>query len=305
MRRLFGSLLVALSCCAGTHAQQPATLSASEEDERPLIRDTTVGYVDSAIPGNVLRLRSDLAYNNRQPERAEFFYAETGAGHRGLPLDERSVDYQDMSLYIEHVLGDRLSAFVEVPYRMANFDINENHSGFSDINLGVKYALLSTECTVLSSQFRLYTPTGNAHLGLGTGHVSVEPSLLLYHKWTDRMASESELRFWGAIGGTAHVQGSLLRVGTGLHYDAIRTENLTVSPVTELVAWYFIDGAEDPAFGTNGPMLNAAGDTMVNAKLGVRFKMEGVGDFYAGYGRALTGEFLYKDMFRFEFRLLY
>src|SRR6185369_11563778 len=151
------SLVLVLCWSAGAPSQEPATLT-SEEDDRPLIRDTTVGYIDSAIPGNVLRLRSDLAYNNRQPERAEFFYAETGAGHRGLPLDERSVDYQDLSLYIEHVLGDRLSAFVEVPYRMANFDINENHSGLSDINLGVKYAWISSECTVLSSQFRLYTP---------------------------------------------------------------------------------------------------------------------------------------------------
>ena len=55
----------------------------------------------------------------------------------------------------------------------------------------------------------------------------------------------------------------------------------------------------------------ARGDTIVNAKLGVR---AGFGDrcdtgwlsrsdLYVGYGRALTGEVWYKDIVRAEFRV--
>ena len=38
--------------------------------------DSSVGYIDTAIPGNVFRLRFDTAYNNNRPNRAEFFYAK-------------------------------------------------------------------------------------------------------------------------------------------------------------------------------------------------------------------------------------
>jgi hypothetical protein len=44
------------------------------------------------------------------------------------------------------------------------------------------------------------------------------------------------------------------------------------------------------------------GDTIVNAKLGLRIG-SGNADFYASYGRALTGDVWYKDIVRLEFRL--
>ena len=285
-------------------SSQPSGQDTSEQggQEGPRTSDSTVGYIDNAIPSNMFRLRYDSAYKNNSPTRGEFFYARTGTG---LPLEETRVDYQDVSLYAEHRFGDRFSAFIEVPYRMANFEINENHSGVGDMNAGFKYAWLSTDCTVLSTQFRVYVPTGNEHLGLGNGHTGVEPALLLYHKWTDRLASESELRYWQAIGGTAHVQGALVRYGTGLRYDLFKTCKLTVSPVVELVGWTFVDGEKDqtPALDDVLPMLNAAGDTILNAKTGVRFKFGSSSDFYVGYGRALTGTVWYKDIMRFEFRL--
>ncbi len=288
-------------------AQQADAPSAGGEEELPPIIDSRSGYVDPAIPGNVLRLRYDSAYRNNQPTRGEYFYARNAPEGPGLPLDERKVDYQDLSLYVERLFGQRLSAFVELPYRMANFDVNEDHAGLGDMNAGFKYALLADENTVLSTQFRVYAPTGNAHLGLGNHHVSLEPALLLYHRFSDRLASNSELRYWGSIGGTAHVQGSLVRYGTGIQYDALKTCRMTVSPVAEIVGWTFLDGEKDPPFGSEGivPMRNAAGDTIVNAKLGVRIKFGERSDFYAGYGRALTGEVFYKDVIRLEYRILY
>ena len=50
------------------------------------------------------------------------------------------------------------------------------------------------------------------------------------------------------------------------------------------------------------PVKSAAGDTIVNLKLGIRIRCGDFGDIYAGYGRALTGAFWYKNMFRVEYR---
>jgi hypothetical protein len=82
-----------------------------------------------------------------------------------------------------------------------------------------------------------------------------------------------------------------------------------VAPVVEVVGWTVLSGKELNPDGLVA--TGAAGDTIVNAKFGVRI---GIGkappdsliwsrsDLYVGYGRALTGEVWYKDMLRVEFR---
>jgi hypothetical protein len=72
----------------------------------------------------------------------------------------------------------------------------------------------------------------------------------------------------------------------------------------EVVGWTFLDGQKtvgQPPDGT-AVIVSAAGDTIVNLKLGINFRMP-VGTLYAGYGRALTGDTFYKDMLRVEYRL--
>jgi len=49
-------------------------------------------------------------------------------------------------------------------------------------------------------------------------------------------------------------------------------------------------------------VVDADGDTVVNVKAGVRVDLGEMGSLYAGYGRALTGEVLYKDVVRVELR---
>src|SRR5262249_55019919 len=138
------------------------------------------GYIDNAIPGPQLRLRYDTADDLRQPNRAEFFWAQPKPNGPGLPLPDPNVDYQELNAYVEFARSDeaRYSIFFEVPLRAINPDINANNTGLGDVNAGFKYALIRDEDLVLTAQLRVYAPSGAASQGLGTRHVSLEPALL-------------------------------------------------------------------------------------------------------------------------------
>src|SRR5207245_1236098 len=97
--------------------------SGTDELERGglTVGESRVGYVDSAIPTNQFRLRFDAGYDFHRPNRAEFFYAKNAPiGGPGLPLVERSIDYQDFSAYIETKATDRLKSWFELPVRLIN-----------------------------------------------------------------------------------------------------------------------------------------------------------------------------------------
>src|SRR5437763_9993782 len=93
-KRLPLSTLVLLGLlCEAAHAQAPAPASpapsagaaAPSSQSGPDVLDSSVGYVDSALPRDQLRLRFDTAYSANRPTRAEFFYPKGGAAGRGLP----------------------------------------------------------------------------------------------------------------------------------------------------------------------------------------------------------------------------
>jgi hypothetical protein len=69
------------------------------------------------------------------------------------------------------------------------------------------------------------------------------------------------------------------------------------------VGWTVLDGKEFNA--DTGQILDASGDTIVNAKMGVRLWWGNQNSFYLGYGRALTGDVWYKEIFRAEYRLAF
>jgi len=306
----FGAAVLALGVIAlvGSSVQAQTTdaqAPAESSDGGPTVGDSRVGYIDCAIPGNQFRLRFDAAYNDTRPTRAEFFYARSAPLGPGLPLPETKVDYQDLSTYIEKGLAERLSAFIEVPVRFLNPEINRNATGIGDMNTGFKYAFISTADLVTTFQLRTYIPTGDSTRGLGNDHASLEPAILVFKELADRLGLESELRYWVPLGGTSFA-GDIIRYGVGLNYDLWRTDLIDVAPVAEIVGWTVLSGKESSLLPSNGAVFvqSAAGDTIINAKMGVRFKFDR-GDFYAGYGRALTGDRWYDDIVRLEFRLFY
>jgi hypothetical protein len=298
-RRASHFLLWSAVLAGGLLVLDPASASAQGTGD-PTTSDSSVGYIDSAIPISQLRLRFDAAYDFERPSRAEFFYAQTKPGGPGLPLPEKKIDYQDISTYLELAANPWLSGFVEVPVRFLNPEVNTNTAGLADMNAGFKLAFLQTCATTATFQLRTYVPTGAASRGLGTRHVSLEPALLVDRRLGEHWLVEGELRYWAPAGGTDFA-GDVIRYGVGVS-RAFGTESLRISPVVELVAWTVLSGKEPFVAPDAIGSTSAAGDTIVNGKLGVRMALGSWGDVYAGYGRALTGTTWYKDIFRVELR---
>ncbi|HYV37898.1 MAG TPA: hypothetical protein VE988_19590 [Gemmataceae bacterium] len=270
------------------------------------IRDSSVGYIDSAIPGNMLRFRFDAAYENHHPSRAEFFWAPGSGKGPGLPLTETSVDYQEARGYLELLMGESWSLFFEVPTRFINPDINENHAGLGDVDGGIKWAVLQGEAGTLSLQFRTYAPTGNPHLGLSNAHTTLEPGVLFFLPVSETAALEGECRYFVPLGGDA-ISGDVIRYGLGLQCKMYESKCCRLTPVLETVGWTFLHGG-DPVVTPDGTFIglaNATGETIVNIKVGMRVGAGEHMDFYGGWSRPLTGDKFYEHEWRLEMRLLF
>jgi hypothetical protein len=262
------------------------------------VRDSSVGYVDPAAPSDQVWLRADLGFGIRAPARAEFFYA------KGLPRTESSVDFQDLSVYLEKTIGPCWSLFVEGGVRNLNPEQNSNAFGLGDMNLGFKHAFYSDDWSVLSLQSRVYLPTGADGRGLGTGHVSIEPALLGFVRLSEDLGLAGELRYWLPIDGTDFA-GPVLRYGLGLRWDVWRSDDWQIAPVVEAIGWQVLDGQESRRLADGSALVrDAAGTSVLNLKVGVRADYGRAG-VYVGYGRAITGPQWYDDIVRVEFRWLY
>ena len=299
---------LALTATPASGQQSPATSPGSNEPPI-LISDSNTGYVDNAIVGNQLRLRADASYNQKQPDRAEFFYAKCGCygpPAPGMPQPEKSVDAGDLMLGIEYAPVSNFSLFAEVPYRAVNPEVNANASGLGDIQLGLKYAVLASRQHYVTLQLRAYAPSGDARKGLGTHHWSIEPGLLYYGQLSERLALSGELRYFLPINGSSGqgtgfnegYAGDVLRYGIGLSYDLDSSSSVKISPIVELVGWRVFDGL---MLDENG-IPQSARANIVNLKLGARFRFTNQDSVYVGVGHALTNEAWYENIARLEYR---
>jgi hypothetical protein len=275
------------------------------------------GYIDPAYIANRLRLRFDAGWEDNRPDRAEYFYGKCGCfrpnGDPHAPgprFPETSVNFQEIKAYGEFALQDNFSLFVEAPVRFIDPEVNQDTVGFGDLQFGARFGIIQDECTALTFQVRAYAPTGLAAGGLGTGHWSVEPGLLVQQQLSDRVAFLGEFLAWIPIDATDFA-GDILQYGVGFKYDAYRSCQFQASPIAELVGWTVLNGKEsifpgavDPTTGLPAEATKSAGgDTIVNAKFGIRFNLGDAQTLYFGYGRALTGAVWYKDFLRAEYGL--
>jgi hypothetical protein len=270
-------------------------------------------YIDNAVVTNMFRVRFDAAYNNPLPDRVEFFYAQCGIlGGRGPAIAETNVDYQELTPYFEKALTRRFSLFLETPVRFINPELNDNATGFGDLQAGFKRAIYAQDNQYLTAQLRVFTPTGNPARGLGTGHASLEPALLYLGQRSDRLILQSEFRVWVPLSdstqGNESFAGPVLRYGIGGGYDLLnmdtRCKRRRLQGTLEAVGWTITNG-----FATDGSLANPAaidvsGDTIVNIKTGLRY-ISGRNSLAAAYGVPVTGDQWYSDIFRIEYRYAY
>jgi hypothetical protein len=297
-------LAAALPVLGQLAAAEPAREPPPPEEELTA-RPTGVGYIDWAVPLDQVRLRADFGSDFRVPTRAEFFYPRSKPFGPGLPQPERSVDFQDQTLYLEKTIGPNWSVFAEGGTRFLNPVINADHAGLADSDVGFKYAFLADQCQTWTFQFRTYLPTGAASRGLGTHHVTVEPGVLGVVGLTDRLTLASEVRYWQPIGGTDFA-APVVRYGLGFRYDLIDGDGWRLAPTAEAIGWTVLGGHESRLMPDGKTvLLDSAGVTVVNVKLGARLDLGRQASIYAGYGQAVTGDRWYQDVFRVEFQWLY
>jgi hypothetical protein len=285
------------------------------------------GYLDPAAPMTTFRLRFDDGVNANRPDRGEYFYAQCGcfraagvpnaAGPQGF---NRSVNFQDIRPYFEKAWSTRFSTFAELPVSSVQFAPTNQSvlggsqgqlgstSGLGDMNIGFKYALIADPNQYLTFQWRTYIPTGDSFKGLGTHHVSFEPSLLYYKRLSDRWIFQAQLTEFTPVNVTSYAS-DVVQYGAGVGYWAYRSECLGVMPMLETMGWTFLNGQElNPYVGP----YSARGDTIINIKPGVRVGIGPSGpmmfqrnSIYAGFGIPITGDQFYSNLFRLEYRYVF
>jgi hypothetical protein len=306
-----------------------------EKPSRPPLEGSMVGYVDDPIVGSEIRIRFDDAFDDRFPDRAEFFYAKCGC-YRGLqgvipPAFDpnapgpglgvpKAIDYQQLYMSTEYSPQRRFSLFVEVPVRWLSpqgfqavppFPPFTSQSGLGDVIAGFKLAAIASEGTYVTFQFKSYFPSGDASRGLGTNHYSIEPSALLYHRFSERWTLEGQIGDWHPIGGSAGVPtagsqgfaGDVFFYGIGPSYKLYRGSHFGVAPVIELFGWHVLGGFQtEPGGPIDGAAASASGMNIVNLKAGLRFGIGFHNSFYGGFGQALTHDDWYEHIVRLEYR---
>ncbi len=223
-----------------------------------------VGYIDNAVIHSEVRVRFDAAMDDTTPDRAEFFYAKCGCYAFAAPPAydprtpgpgpgiPRAVNFQQLHFYGEYAPHPHFSLFVQLPFRWLQpqslpgvAQAFPSAGGFSDVQLGLKFAPLVSPRHYLTFQFRAYTPTGDAGVGLGTHHYSVEPSLLYYQRLGERAAVEAEVGDTHPIGTSSGVPtagpngfaGDVFFYGVGPSYQFVRDEKFGLAGVLEVVGW--------------------------------------------------------------------
>jgi hypothetical protein len=330
---LWPVLLAAQGNDAKDNAKKNAAAEKSSAPKRkPPIEASMVGYIDDAIVGSQIRIRSDAALGDTQPDLAEFSQAAAGYDATqgqgaasgpgpGLAIKE---NFQQLYMRAEYAPVGRLSFVVDVPLRWVQpiaFAQGTtpsaggwgNQAGLSDVSAGFKVAAQESEKDTLTFQFLATFPSGNAGEALGTGHYAIAPAILYYQKLTDRLAVESEISDSHPIGGDiAGFAGEVLEYGAGPSFVAYSHHGVTFAPVVEFVGWRIYGGNwSDPAnidphypgYNPNPPLDTSDGANIINLKGGFRTSIGSNTSIYAGYGHALTNANLwYNEIFRFEFR---
>jgi hypothetical protein len=311
-------------------------------DTRPRRIGSMVGYIDDAIIESQVRVRFEIGWSNRVPDRAEFFYAKCGC-YRDLdkfptvpavlpffdpnapgpgPDVLTELDFRQVMVEAEYAVNGRFAVFGEVPLRWIqpqafadrpNGDPPVgfgNQGGFGDLRAGAKFGLAAAPDYAITFRFQAYFPTGTASKGLGTDHASVEPAILYFQKFpntSDRLALESQFGFWLPTGGSEGPRPGIDDNFSGnvLFYGIGPSYVVYESDTLRIAPVVELVGWRVlSGFETppGTPETDSSGTNIVNLKFGARFNFRDRNSLYVGYGTSLTDESWYDDILRVEYR---
>lgn len=261
-------------------------------------------FVDHARPQSQMRIRYDLGMNMIMPDRNEWFWARIG--RKGPRNREETLNYHDTSLYIETGSG-AFSAIIEGPfYRVLETDNNGFDAGWGDMVVGTKSMFVDCELMQLTFQFKTWIPIGSSSKGFGTGHVSLEPSLLGAIKMTPKTYFEFQLSEWIPIAGDNDWAGDVFHYHMSFNHLWCQKKALQLTTSWEYFGYAFQDGAyTNPAsFG-----LPADGKSSREAYhyMGPGIRLTICDNYDIGFGAAfsLTDDHFADQLYRFEARMRY
>ncbi len=263
-------------------------------------------FVDSARPITQMRLRTDFGWNLQFPDRSEYYWARIGQKGPSAPnnqkIGETALDAQDLRYYTEGAI-ERFSFFIDMGFRHTQPEVFGGASGFSDMVIGTKSVLVDSEMILCTFQFKTFLPTGNAIKGLGTGHTSLEPSMLFALKLTPDLYLQGQLSYFFPLGGTDGLQGSVFHYHFALNQNLWKCgEGVKVIGTLGFNGYKFLNGAyTSPANSAITFPSNTVGD-IFEVGPGARLVLCDKIDFGVGSSFSLTGDHLYRDIVRAEFR---
>jgi len=266
---------------------------------------------EQSQPQGNFRLRFASSYGLQTPDRAEYLWAKIGGP--GPPNPDTGVDYQDLRATLEAGQG-KFSFVTEVPLRMLQPGSNNSGSGLGNISLAPKVVLLDGVEWQISHIFCTYLPTGATGLGASNGHVSLEPGLLIRHRWSCDTYLHGQLKYWIPIGATPGYSGYVGIFGGGVSHVWLESDSFAVLPTFEIMG-YSVNGggatvAQPLAGGGLMGVRTAASEVFANLVPGVRFVLGPEGDLglcelglYAGFCTSNTG--WYQQQIGVELRWTY
>jgi hypothetical protein len=247
------------------------------------------------------------------------FYATARNRNPALParypfFGVQSLNYDQLWFYQEIAWGTG-SFFIESSYLSTdptygfpNLQFPTVNSGsaagFGDMNIGTKSLLIDCELLQLTFQFRSIFPTGAPNRGLGTGHTTLEPSLLMSLKLAPTTYMQGQISEWIPLGGTPGYQGSMFHYHFSLNQMlAAPAPDTQLIGMLELNGWNFQAGAfTDPVLG---PFQKASGGYIVSVGPSVRLSVCDKTDFGLGLALPISDERWYDAFLRAEVRVLY
>ncbi|HKI19111.1 MAG TPA: hypothetical protein VKA15_14585, partial [Isosphaeraceae bacterium] len=203
-------------------------------------------FADYARPRTVTRIRYDNLNDMRTPDRNQYFIQNVNPVFKGSAGYSPGARFQQVSLYQE-VAGEKGSFFISMPYNQLNSNWQPTQAGFGDLNFGVKSLLFDCEMLQVAFQFRTYMPTGASTNNLGTGHVSLDPSILASLKLTPTTYLQTQIGNFIPIG-FGGASGKALAGGMLYWFSSLNqvlwycTPNSPLIATVEMDMWSFENG---------------------------------------------------------------